>query len=913
MRLKKHTIYKFSLIFVLVQLFSLISPLLIIKSPIVNAAAGNRAWETLGLYTWYSSVADFEEFENLLGRPVKFIDANFDFKSNGSDKPCRNTGGNLYSFFGGGGSRPGEPDWTTRKDVTMAVTTPLVCADDKALARDPAYRKKFFDEVAAGVHDDYYEKIATTMLEAGHGNSIIRLGHEPDLGYPWSYKDGLHREYEKAWLHARSVMKSIAPNLLFDYQGDGSFHSTNPATGVSYADSVPGVLQAADIIGIDKYDRSPWDSIKTQLDNTRTLAQKYGKPMSIPEWGLWSSVGSNGNGDNPQYIQNMYDWINSAPASGPGSIVYHSYFNGHKEANLDQYPNAKAKFIELFGDGSGTFSGTNPFEGTSGGGIANAAWESLGVFTGSDMLKVEQILGRKIRYSLIFGGPEGSYLNDSQGAPWATMQFWKDFSSEGKIMVLDVKPTQGNADSSQFNNQLQALSQARACEIAGHYEKTITGAHDKGYESWANAVIDTGQTTPIIRIGSEYDGHWHPYSVIGKCNTARYSGAQYYKLAFIRIHDIFERVAAERGGNVDFRYDMNGAGNMDKIERYDFSQAYPGDQYVDYIGTDMYSSRYENYEDRLGENSWLVRGKPTLELYTNFARQHGLKFSMPEWGLWYMQGYINSRDNYSEIDPICDLNGGEIRNSGRCGGPCSELICGDNAYYIEQLHNFFNENSDVMGYHIYFHTLTNSHKMGSTGTEHRLWLPDGSPVFVNGAAKFAELYGDGAGSFTGITDITGGSATENNAITPEQQKELFCGNLKLDNGGTLGPDSCIIEPIIVIDEAEAFSQEELNNLDDIDPGPLKIRCSDNRTLAPDEIDSPIMCKFIQIVNVLSIGVSVVATITVAVSGLEYSTSRGNPQKTARAVARLTQVGMAIVIYVFGWSMLNWLIPGGLFN
>lgn len=81
----------------------------------------------------------------------------------------------------------------------------------------------------------------------------------------------------------------------------------------------------------------------------------------------------------------------------------------------------------------------------------------------------------------------------------------------------------------------------------------------------------------------------------------------------------------------------------------------------------------------------------------------------------------------------------------------------------------------------------------------------------------------------------------------------------------------------------------------------------------DVSDNPILRTFISIVNVLSIGVAIVASITVAIAGMQYMASRGDPNATVAAVNKLTQVGMAIVIFIFGWTLLNWLIPGGVIN
>jgi len=98
------------------------------------------------------------------------------------------------------------------------------------------------------------------------------------------------------------------------------------------------------------------------------------------------------------------------------------------------------------------------------------------------------------------------------------------------------------------------------------------------------------------------------------------------------------------------------------------------------------------------------------------------------------------------------------------------------------------------------------------------------------------------------------------------------------------------------------------NKDVLPAGDLNVKCDANNPSGSNSI----MCKFVDIINFLSIGVGIVATITVAVSGFQYMASRGDPNKTAQAVSRLVQVAIAIALYVFGWAIINWLIPGGAF-
>lgn len=130
------------------------------------------------------------------------------------------------------------------------------------------------------------------------------------------------------------------------------------------------------------------------------------------------------------------------------------------------------------------------------------------------------------------------------------------------------------------------------------------------------------------------------------------------------------------------------------------------------------------------------------------------------------------------------------------------------------------------------------------------------------------------------------------------------------NSSNQQPTSNLSDERLDVDNAppEGWSVETTK---DLDVKNLNVKCSNPEN--PSEDDNSIMCTFIRVVNVLSIGVAIVASITVAVTGYQYSASRGSPEATSRAVARLAQVGLAIVVYIFGWTMLNWLVPGGVLN
>jgi hypothetical protein len=74
--------------------------------------------------------------------------------------------------------------------------------------------------------------------------------------------------------------------------------------------------------------------------------------------------------------------------------------------------------------------------------------------------------------------------------------------------------------------------------------------------------------------------------------------------------------------------------------------------------------------------------------------------------------------------------------------------------------------------------------------------------------------------------------------------------------------------------------------------------------------NPIADATFAIIRVLSDGVGLVIIASLVYGGIQYSASRGDPQATAMAVARLRSNVLAIIIFIFGYAMLNFIIPAG---
>lgn len=74
--------------------------------------------------------------------------------------------------------------------------------------------------------------------------------------------------------------------------------------------------------------------------------------------------------------------------------------------------------------------------------------------------------------------------------------------------------------------------------------------------------------------------------------------------------------------------------------------------------------------------------------------------------------------------------------------------------------------------------------------------------------------------------------------------------------------------------------------------------------------NPISDALFAIIRFLSAGVGLVIVGSLIVGGIQYSASRGDPQSTAKALGRMRSTMVALIIFIFGYAILNYVIPGG---
>lgn len=75
--------------------------------------------------------------------------------------------------------------------------------------------------------------------------------------------------------------------------------------------------------------------------------------------------------------------------------------------------------------------------------------------------------------------------------------------------------------------------------------------------------------------------------------------------------------------------------------------------------------------------------------------------------------------------------------------------------------------------------------------------------------------------------------------------------------------------------------------------------------------NPILDMTFAIIRFLSIGVGVVLIGSTIVAGVQYTMSKGEPDATAAAMKRLRANAIALLIFIFGYALLNYVVPGQL--
>jgi hypothetical protein len=272
----------------------------------------------------------FAQMERELGRPLGWVVTMLDSRSPSAMRS---------SAWGQFASNDAYlPKAASRLDVV--VTVPL--AFGSGGQTETAIRANLRD-TAAGRWDNDFRAIADYVKAAGYGDAVIRLGHEADDAWPPYSSRNNTAAYIAAFRHVHDVLSAKSPGFRFDWA------STRAGFSTWGLPAYPGDAYV-DVIGLDTYwrdasipDRDWTMRYEPVLREHLEFARSRNKPVSFPEWGQ-------GFHNTGRYIELMNGWFRSLPTTGPGRLLYQSYFNDPTQPgyNLDNYPTTKQAYINTF-------------------------------------------------------------------------------------------------------------------------------------------------------------------------------------------------------------------------------------------------------------------------------------------------------------------------------------------------------------------------------------------------------------------------------------------------------------------------------------------------------------------------------------------------------------------------------------
>ncbi len=221
---------------------------------------------------------------------------------------------------------------------------------------------------ASGSYDANWKRYGSMLQASGRKDkTVTRLAWEFNGDwFQWSSRNPT--EWKACWRKVVTAVRSTAPGAKFEWAMNA--HGSQESDGDAWK-SYPGD-DVVDLVGIDPYDHYPASRTAAEFDeqcndseglcNVIKFARQHGKKVGVGEWGVAkdSSNGGGGAGDNPVYIQKMYETFYAAR----DVMGYETYFNeeayGNALVNPRQNPRSADLYVSLFGAKSPAITNPTP-------------------------------------------------------------------------------------------------------------------------------------------------------------------------------------------------------------------------------------------------------------------------------------------------------------------------------------------------------------------------------------------------------------------------------------------------------------------------------------------------------------------------------------------------------------------------
>lgn len=128
-----------------------------------------------------------------------------------------------------------------------------------------------------------------------------------------------------------------------------------------------------------------------------------------------------------------------------------------------------------------------------------------------------------------------------------------------------------------------------------------------------------------------------------------------------------------------------------------------------------------------------------------------------------------------------------------------------------------------------------------------------------------------------------------------------------DDDGSSGDDDSGSTKRIITNKRELYKQPESPGYD----GSLNTTFFGNMKEDDKGCGTYMVINFI--IEILTYGIGIAAAIGLSVSGIKYLTAKGNEAQTTKSKRRIYEIFIGLLAYSILWAILNFALPGGVFN
>lgn len=335
--------------------------------------------------------------------------------------------------------------------------------------------------------------------------------------------------------------------------------------------------------------------------------------------------------------------------------------------------------------------------------ITAAAQPSLGVYRGVNETAKVTAFGAWLNSPEIWGEDFiGSESWSNVGWPVWWLKAWSEWVHQkpGRRFIFAVPLLAGPVDGSGPTKGDSGVGEPVSLE------KGAVGNYNHHFKQLAENLVAHKLGDTILRPGWEFNGDWYTWRAKGK----EQAFAEYWRQIVKTMRTV--------PGTEKLKFCWNPTLGP---QQFPAEKAWPGDEFVDLIGVDVYDESWqpETYPwsesasvaeiEKRQRKVWaneIFGGDHGLAFWSKFARDHGKPLAICEWGV-------------------------KNRPTGHGGR--------DNPYFVEQMHRFIADPVNNVFFHCYFdfncdppdgHHQISPATPGATNAE-----------FPRAAAKFRELFG----------------------------------------------------------------------------------------------------------------------------------------------------------------------------